>query len=221
MADTQTSGVVSLEVPTMVHANGAAPVLCMIEQLRPAECRMRSVNPFDVGTHVDFTVAIFGAPTIPLQGKVLARDRSGSRFVYTVALEPTADQGEAILRATQVARSRSDAAHAPDIQTNNGLTRASVRVPVDFEFRYTKPGEAPRTARATNVSLGGILLNTNDEMPVGSALELELPLGTDRVRVRGRVVAHQAASPNYNIAFYQVEAETHEKLVRFVESRQR
>jgi hypothetical protein len=204
----------SLEAPSMVHANGQPAVMCMIEQLHAHECRMRSVNDLPVGTHIDFTVAIHGVPNIPLQGTISTRVKNGARISYVVKLETTPAQADAIARANDVARSRAKS-HAPDIQTEGALTRSNVRIPVDFEVRYTAL-DATRQARATNVSIGGILMNCNDEISVGTSVELAFALDGVMVRVHGRVVAHQDASPNYNIAFYDIKAETRDQLARFV-----
>ena len=198
----------------MVHAAGKPAVMCMIEQLHAHECRMRSVNAFEIGTHVDFTVALHGAPTIPLQGTIAARTQSGPRFTYVVKLETTPAQADAIAQANDAARARASA-HAPDIQTDGALTRANVRVAVDFEVRYTL-GAQTRPARATNISVGGILMNCGDDIKVGSSLEIAVQLDASRVHLRGRVVAHQEASPNYNIAFYDVKDETRDALARFI-----
>jgi hypothetical protein len=59
-------------------------------------------------------------------------------------------------------------------------------------------------------------MNTDDEIPVGASIDLEIPLGGQHVSVRGRIVAHQAMSPNYNVAFFEVTNEARENLARFV-----
>jgi hypothetical protein len=210
---------VSLEAPSMVHADGNPAVMCMIEQLHAHECRMRSVNDLAVGTHVDFTVAIHGAPTIPLQGTIAQRVKNGARIHYVVKLETTPAQADAIARANEIARARA-AASVPDIQTDGALTRANVRIPVDFEVRYAVDG-ATRPARATNVSVGGILMNCGDDIRVGTSLELTFVLGGATIRLHGRVVAHQDASPNYNIAFYDIKQEARDQLARFIASHQK
>ncbi|MGB6986250.1 MAG: PilZ domain-containing protein [Candidatus Aquilonibacter sp.] len=109
------------------------------------------------------------------------------------------------------------AAHV-EFKTDNGLTRASVRVAVDVELRYAQPGGPVRTARALNISTGGVHMNADDDIPVGAAIELDIPLGgAQRIKVHGRIVAHQASGPNYNVAFYEMTSEAHESIARFIE----
>lgn len=206
----------SLEAPTMVHAGGASAVMAIIEHLSAHECRMRSINSFAIGATIDFSVAVHGAPTLPLQGKIVACKQNGARFAYVVALQSTIAQAEGIAKVIEAARARK-AAHAPDVPAVDGLTRGSVRVPVDFELRYARNNSGVRSARATNISTGGIHMNTQDEIPVGGTIELEIPLGMERVKVHGRIVAHQELSPNYNIAFFDINSEAREIIARFVQ----
>jgi hypothetical protein len=210
----ETTALSSLEVPTMVNAGGS-PVMAIIENLNASECRMRSVNTFAIGARVAFALTIHGAPSVPLEGTIASIKQNGPRFSYVVSLHTTLMQRDAITRAVDVARSR--AAHAADVKTENGLTRASVRVPVNVEIRYAQPGKPAQTARALNISTGGLYMNVLDEIPVGTTLELDIPLGATRVKVHGRVVAHQAATPNYNIAFFEITHEAREGIAHFID----
>ncbi len=200
----------------MVSAGGGSPVMAMIEHLSATECRMRSVNVFPIGARVAFELAVHGTPSIVLQGTIDSIKQNGPRFSYVVSLRTTPLQAEAMLQAIERAGSRP-ATQAPDLKTDNGLTRASVRVPVDLELRYARPGGTPGTARALNISTGGIHMNADDDIPVGTPLELDIPLGAQHIKVHGRIVAHQGASPNYNVAFYEMTGEARENLARFIE----
>lgn len=205
----------SLESPTMVATPGSPAVMAIIEELDAAHCRMRSVNPFEIGAVVEFSAVIHGTAPIPLRGAIASRSQAGPRFIYTLDLEANAAAAAAIERAVEIARTR--AVHtAPDVQTNNGLTRASVRIPVDFPLRFTTPGGSVHDARATNISTGGILMNSTEPLSVGASLELHFLLGDVPVSVKGRIVAHQDASPNYNIAFFDVRELVKETLARFI-----
>ena len=215
MKDTLTGMGASLEAPTMVSSGGSSPVMAIIEHLDAAGCRMRSVNAFDIGARVAFSAVIHGAAPIPLQGTIASRSQAGPRFVYTVDIDGDASTVAAIERAVEIARTRS-ANRTPDVATNNGLTRASVRVPVDFSLRFTTAGGSAHDARATNISTGGILMNSSELLAVGASLELHFLLDDVPVSVRGRIVAHQDATPNYNIAFYDVRELVKETLARFI-----
>lgn len=195
-------------------AAGGAPVMAIIESLGGGECRVRSVNPFDIGLAVEFNVVVHGVPPIAVRGTILQRTANGPRFHYTIGLETSVEVRAALARAVEIAQSRA-AARVPEVQTGNGLTRASIRVPVDFEVRYAGSG-CSGTARATNLSTGGILMNCAQPLSVGTQLELRFLLGASPISVSGRIVAHQEASPNYNIAFFDVRDVVKETLARFV-----
>ena len=199
----------------MVRADGGAPVMAIIEHVSAHECRLRSAIVFQIGARLDFTVSVHGAPTVALSGNVLSRKENGARHAYVLTVSATPEQMEAIAKANDAARART--AHTPDILTGNGLTRAALRIPVDFDVRYTQPGTATATARATNISTGGVLMNTTAQLPVGASIEMQFLLGGERVAVRGRIVAHQEMSPNYNVAFYEISDEAREAIARFVE----
>jgi hypothetical protein len=201
----------------MVSVDGSAPVMAIIEQATQSECRMRSMNAFEVGDRLEFPLAVHGAPTLALSGLVVSRTKIGPRYAYVLALQPETVQPEELARATQTAHARAPG-HTPDVHTGNGLTRASIRIPVDFEVSYMQAGSPACVARATNISTGGVLIQTSDELPVGASLELQIWLAQNRVSVHGRIVAHQHATPNYNVAFYHMTNEARDIIARFIDS---
>ncbi len=217
MPEPKPAALASLEAPTMVSAGGNAPVMAIIEYTSHSECRMRSMNIFNVGERLEFPLSLHRAPSIALSGTVVNRTQIGPRYAYVIALQATPTQGAAIVTAAATAHGRP-AGHNPDVHTGNGLTRTGVRIPIDAEVRYMESGSPARVARATNISTGGVLMKTTDELPVGASLELEIPLGADRVTVHGRVVAHPHATPNYNVAFYHLTNEARDIIARFIDS---
>jgi len=200
----------------MVSSGGKAPVMAIIEEISAAECRMRSVNFFASGADVEFSVVLHGSAPIPLRGTIASATRNGSRLAYVVVLESTVREAYAIARAVGIARARSQP-HAPEVHTGNGLTRSSVRVPVDFAFHYAQAG-SEGVARATNLSTGGLLMNSHERLAVGAALELRLPLGQEMTRLHGRIVAHQADTTSYNLAFYDISNAARDALARYVDA---
>lgn len=201
----------------MVSAGGGSPVMAFIETLTATECRMRSVNVFPIGARVAFELAIHGTPSMVLQGTIGSIKQNGPRFSYVVSLHTTPLQAEAMLRAVERAGSRAGT-QAADPKTDNGLTRASIRIAVDVELQYARPGGPARTARAVNISTGGIYMNAGEDIPIGAAIELDIPLGgAQRIKVHGRIVAHQRPIPNYNVAFYEMTSEAHESIARFID----
>lgn len=208
----------SLECPTMASANGAAPVMAIIEELTPKTCRLRSINLFKIGDTLAFDFALRGAHMLKLEGRVLSSTLNGTRRSYTIVLH-TSDE-DAVIAALDAAARFAVAHPIRDVHTGNGLTRASARIPVDMEVHYTVLGGSPKIGRAMNVSNGGIQLNSIDDIAVGSAVEMRFCLpGTEReFSAHARVVAHQQESPNYNMAFFSLSHEVREELEAFVKA---
>jgi hypothetical protein len=217
--DPYAAALASLEAPTMVSTGSGAPVMAIVEHTSHNECRMRSVSVFEIGDRLEFALSVHGAPPIgTLSGTVTSRKQNGARYAYVLTIRTTPAQAEAIAKAAAVAHERSQV-HAPDVPTENGLTRASVRISVDFEVRYTQLGSTSRVARATNISTGGVLMNSTDVLPVGASLAMQIPLGSESVTIHGRIVAHQQQSPNYNVAFYDITDEARDAIASFIKSR--
>jgi PilZ domain len=206
----------SLECPTMVSANGASPVMGIIEDLNPKVCRMRSINEFKAGDLLRFDFTLRGANRVQLSGHVVTATENGTRRSYAIALSES--DADAIVVALDAARRFATSRPTQDVHTANGLTRASARIPIDVELQYSIGGSPAQTARATNVSTGGILLNSTDNIPVGASLEVRFRLpGADHdITVHARVVAHQHESPNYNMAFFNIDPKVREELTAFV-----
>lgn len=200
----------------MVSVNGASPVMAIIEDLNPKACRLRSITEFKIGDRVNFDFTLRGADRVALSGHILTAAENGTRRSYTITLD-AADE-DAIIVALDAAQRFAAARPTHDVQTANGLTRASARIPIDVPLEYSFAGRPPQTARATNVSTGGILLNSTDEIPVGASLEVRfrLPGANHDISIHARVVAHQHESPNYNMAFYNVDPQVREELTAFV-----
>lgn len=208
----------SLESPTMIRIDDAPPVMGIIEHLTPSECRLRTMTAFDVGANAAFEFTPYGAPKLAVHGKIVSREAAGSRYVYVLVLPALAKEASAALTAA-VQQTRSHAERTrTEVRATPGLTRTSVRVRADFDLSYATGEHSERRARATNISAGGILMNCGDAIVVGSSLRLRftLPGATEETAVYARVVAHQEASPNYNLAFYDVDAATRAAIERFV-----
>lgn len=200
----------------MVSANGSSSVMGIIEDLNPKACRLRSINEFVIGDHVRFDFTLRGAKRLDLSGHVLMATQNGLRRSYTIALEST--DADAIVVALDAAQRFSAERPVHDVQAPSGLTRSSARIPIDAELEYCLAGKSPQKARATNVSVGGILLNSTENIAVGASLEVifRLPGSDHDISAHARVVAHQQETPNYNMAFFNVDPKVREELAAFV-----
>jgi hypothetical protein len=205
----------------MIHATGREATMAIVEELTLKACRLRSLGEFSLGETVTFDVVLRGAPKVPLNGRVSSAAENGVRRSYTITFDDVdGRQADRIAMALDMAR-RFASTHHVEHPTGTALTRSSPRIPLDTELIYMSDALGRRRGRMTNLSTGGILMNADEtDVPVGASLELRFTLpGAGELHVHARVVAHQAQSPNYNIAFYQVPAETLAALERFVAER--
>jgi hypothetical protein len=205
--------------------------MAIIEQLTGSGCQMRSVNIFDIDSTVEFAIVIHGVSPIAAIGTVKTRSQNGARFIYHVVLDTTPEISAAIERAVDVARARAFSRDAASSVTPaarmhaaspppSGLTRLSVRVIVDFEVGFSVNGSGSFMGRATNISAGGMLMTTAQEMPVGAGLDLRFILGDEPMSVKGRIVAHPEKTNNYNIAFFEMRDSAKQTLARFIKERE-
>ena len=218
---------VSLEYPTMLHLAGKPPVMAIIETLSPSECRLRSVSVLEEGTKVDFDFTAQGAGRVTVRGTISLRVAQGVRNSYRVTLDPLQVKEKSDLaQAAQSAQRHAASRVASDVPTSNGLTRASIRVPVDLHVSYRNPLKERRNARATNLSSGGMLLKSDERLAVGSELELNVAIpgsaGTAarELALLGRIVAHQDAPSglfDYNVAFHNVPTAIRQAITSYVD----
>lgn len=210
----------SLEAPTMLTVGDGPPVMAIVEELSMTHCRLRAIGLFSTGAGASFDVNVRGVPKFRLHGRISAVSEKPPRRVYTVLLER--DQADhANIRAAVDAGRRLAVEHAHAVSdAPPGLVRSSVRVAVDIPLRYVTPNGATHTGRATNLSTGGMLLNSDDAIAVGTTIELQFALpGTARgYRVSARIVAHQQSSPNYNMAFFNIEPAARDAIARYVQT---
>jgi len=202
----------SLECPTMVRGTNSTPTMAIVEHLAATTCILRSVTRFDEGELLTFTLSVQGAPQVTVSGRVAERSTNGPRSRYALNLEPMeAGQREDIAQLTREATyRRSIGQPMPDVSTENGLTRSSVRVPVDIPVRYQIKGQESGDGRATNLSAGGVLIVCAADLAVGSALHLAFSLsqethGRPQIAIQARIVARQPLQNglySYNLAFH-------------------
>jgi hypothetical protein len=177
---------VSLEFSTTVSARGIAPANAVIEHLTTAECRFRTVVLFDHGAIIELPVAAQGATGLA-RGTVVARASNGPRFAYGIRLDRmTADETDALARVItplyrkqMLARAHDHASR--DLPTTERLTRSSVRVMTQFDLVYRTPKQDFRTAKAADVSSGGLLMTCTEALVEGEPVELRFTLPSDVV----------------------------------------
>ena len=107
---------------------------------------------------------------------------------------------------------------APLFDSATTDVRASVRVRVGFAIDYKTVDSGFRRAKATNISVGGLLMTCDDVLMVGGALEVKF----EGISVHARLVAHRPAPGggyNYHLAFYGIGTNEHEAIARIVNAK--
>lgn len=107
---------------------------------------------------------------------------------------------------------------SPLFDTATTDIRSSTRVRVNFAIAYKTTDSEFRTAKATNISAGGLLMTCDDVLMVGGTLDVEL----ESVTVHARIVAHRPAPAggyNYHLAFFGVGTSEHAEIARLMKKR--
>lgn len=212
----------SLESPTMIKVNEAsAPVMGIIEEVTSTQVRLRSMSNFKEGDTLSFDLTLRGAPKMPIKGRVTSAGASGTRKVYVVSLKDLPqDKQREVNSALDAAKSFHGRNHH-DGEQLGGLTRSSVRVPLEIDIGFTHDG-VQDTGKTTNISTGGILMNFGKAIPVGTSVEVvfTLPGTTRELKAHARIVAHQQQTPNYNVAFHSIDESVRGAIAQFVASKE-
>jgi len=79
--------------------------------------------------------------------------------------------------------------------------RARLIVDVHFEG-----GDATGVASSTDISLGGLYMSTQTEIPVGTSLMLRIPLGSQHVVVKADVIFSNSGH-GVGVRFHQLDNE--------------
>lgn len=100
--------------------------------------------------------------------------------------------------------------------------RAHPRVSANFPLEFhIGPGPAGAAA-AVNISVGGLMMHSAQEVAVGTTLALRFRLTQSdgqELTVRSRVVARQRAADgafHYNLAFFGVDSAVRSRIAEFV-----
>jgi len=173
----------SLELAAMVSARGIAPANAVIEFLNTSECRFRTVVCFDPGDTVEFEL---GTPPerAYVRGSIATRTAKGPRFIYHMRLDKMS-AGEidhfakvhaGVQRRQAAQRSQEALKH---IQTTEQLHRSSMRVLAQIPVVYRTPKHSYAEAKAGNISSGGLLMICNENLVIGTPVELRFILPSE------------------------------------------
>ena len=212
----------SLESPTMIKVNEAgSPVMGIIEEVTSTQVRLRSMSTFKEGDTLSFDLTLRGAPKTPIKGRITSAGTSGTRKIYIISLKELAQEKQRTVgEAINAAKTYHGRTHH-DGEQLGGLTRSSVRVPIDVDVQFTHDGVTD-TGRATNISTGGLLMNFGKAIPVGTSVELSftLPGMSSELKAHARIIAHQQQTPNYNVAFHSIEDAVRAAIAQYVASKE-
>ena len=109
---------------------------------------------------------------------------------------------------------------APPSPTRRRFERAAV----DLAARFTVAGRAGEgSAWIRNLSAGGVRLETAEDLPAGTVLELAFPLAEREIRAQGRVALSffDAATRTYGhgLAFTAIDPAAQDAITAFVTGR--
>lgn len=174
------------EFTATLRATGVGPVKATIERLARPDCRVRCALLLEVGDSVEFDLP--GEPQMTLHGYVLSRSPEPPRFVYALALDAMnarqlEDAEERVILALRYERSRlRDNASLGKGPPTEGI-RQRLRIQAEFALQYRTETHGFKSAKAANVSTGGLLIICGDPLFPGDHLELHFTLPSEVLNV--------------------------------------
>lgn len=119
---------------------------------------------------------------------------------------------------------RLNATFSPPSRPEHEERRESVRVPVRLRVRFRSAGEL-RSCLLTNLSRGGVFVNTLEPLPIGSQVLLRIELADTRTEIEapGEVVSHnvgpqfEVPRQGMGVRFGELAPEAREALQRYYE----
>lgn len=186
---------VSLEYETTVSARGIAPANAVVEEIDGSQCRLRSIVLFDPGETIEFALRNARGTEVVVRGTVATRANKGPRFAYVMRLDRmSAKEIDALSEALDELEESASPGTAPLPPSPDGLIRACVRVPVNFDIAYRTPAFDLRPAKAIDISTSGLMMSCTDLLVPGVPVELRFHLPGRRgkeLTAGARVVTRQ------------------------------
>jgi uncharacterized protein (TIGR02266 family) len=208
----------SLESPTMIKVNETgSPVMGIVEEVTSTQIRLRSMSNFKEGDTLSFDLTLRGAPKTPIKGRVTSAGTSGTRKTYVISLKELAHEKQRDVNSALDAAKSFHGRNHHDGEHLGGLTRSSIRVPVEMDVQFSHDGVVD-TGRSTNISTGGLLMNFGKAIPIGTSVEVmfTLPGQPRELKAHARIIAHQQQTPNYNVAFHSIDDAVRTAIAQFV-----
>ena len=176
----------SIELPIAVSVRGLpAPVYGTLINISETGCRLRSLILLDRNRLIEFVLARAGNDSLRLRGRVLSRatPQSDAGYEYGVAFEDsTPGQQDALGREIAEMQRRAAAARVSAREAAKGAgvggdqRRTAVRTVIAFAIRYKLTNRSAATGEAADISAGGLRMSCDDQLAIGSELELRFTL---------------------------------------------
>lgn len=170
-----------------VHVKAQPDFAGTLVDISESGCRLRAAFSLNIGTELSFEWSRFGKPPLRLVGRVMTRRRTQARTLYDYGIafatvsEATKD---AIISETMELQRREALRNAPtessiaqQVADKLGTKRSAYRAKVTFEVSYLLPGRpGKRNATASDLSLGGLRLTTDEKLPEGTVIDFQFRL---------------------------------------------
>jgi c-di-GMP-binding flagellar brake protein YcgR len=157
-------------------------------------CRVRAAIMLDIGTDIFFDWARHNKPPLRLTGRVMTRRRTQGMMLYDYGIAfqgIKAELKDAIISETLELQRReamrnqpTESSMAKTVAAQLGTKRAAYRAMVEFEIWYTVPGRfGKRPGTASDLSLGGMRLDTTEKLPEGTLIDFVFTLPNQYLKV--------------------------------------
>lgn len=157
-------------------------------------CRIRAAITLDIGVDVFFDWNRHNKPPLRLNARVMTRRRTQGMMLYDYGLAFQGlkqDLKDAIITETLELQRRDAMRNAPmessmakQVAAQLGTKRSAYRATVEFEIWYTVPGRfGKRPGTASDLSLGGMRLDTTEKLPEGTLVDFLFTLPNQYLKV--------------------------------------
>lgn len=177
-----------------VHMKFNPDFVATLVDISESGCRLRAAITLDIGSDIFFDWNRHNKPPLRLSGRVMTRRRTQGMMLYDYGI---AFQGlkqdikDAIISETLELQRREAMRNAPtessvakQVAQQLGTKRSAYRATVEFEVFYTVPGRfGKHPGTASDLSLGGVRLETTEKLPEGTIIDFVFTLPNQYLKV--------------------------------------
>jgi len=177
-----------------VHLKFNPDFMATLIDISETGCRIRAPIALEIGLDIVFDWNRHNKPPLRLNGRVMTRRRTQGMVLYDYGIAFPGikqDLKDGIISETLELQRReamrnqtTDSSMAKQVAAQLGTKRSAYRATVEFEIFYTVPGRfGKHPGTGSDLSLGGMRLETTEKMPEGTLIDFVFTLPNQYLKV--------------------------------------